>query len=273
MNARIRSAASHVILIGLCIVSLYPIWFLLQSGLKSDAQYAVNPLGAPLHPSLSTLVSVFQQLQFGRWLANSIIVTIVAVSASTVIAFFAAYGITFSRVPGRTALLNTNIALMSLPPVALIVPLFLVAVRTNLLNSLASVIIVYAGFVMPFAVFFLSNFLSEVPRELIEAARIDGASEVKIAYRVVGPLVGPGIATLAIVNSIWVWNELLYALVFLQTNGSRTLMAGLAVNQGRFASNQPAILMGSFLALLPLAVMYFVGQRFFVRGLTAGVGR
>jgi ABC-type glycerol-3-phosphate transport system permease component len=157
--------------------------------------------------------------------------------------------------------------------VALVVPLFTVMVQAGLINTLPSVMLVYTGLMVPFSVFFLVNFFRELPQELIEAATIDGASHTRILFLIVMPLSVATTFTLVIVNTIWVWNELLFALVFLQDNDQRTVMAGLALFQGRFATNEPLMMAGASLSILPLLVLYLASQKFFIRGMTAGIGK
>jgi ABC-type glycerol-3-phosphate transport system permease component len=183
------------------------------------------------------------------------------------------HAVAFGRFFGQRAFFNINIALMALPPVALVVPLFTLMVQAGLINKLPSVMLVYTGLLVPFSVFFLVNFFRELPLELIEAATIDGASHTRILLRIVMPLSVATTFTLVIVNTIWVWNELLFALVFLQDNDQRTVMAGLTLFQGRFATNEPLMMAGAFLSILPLLVLYLASQKFFIRGMTAGIGK
>jgi ABC-type glycerol-3-phosphate transport system permease component len=267
------TVGKHGLLIVLSVVSLYPVWFIIQTALKTQNSYTLSPTGLPSAPTFGNFVNVFRILPFAQWSGNSALVVVVSVGVVTVIALLAAYAVAFGRFRGRTLFFNTNIALMALPPVALVVPLFLVMVQTHLVNTLPSVILVYTGLMVPFSVFFLVNFFRELPHELIEAATIDGAPHWRILTRIVLPLSGASTATLMTVNAIWVWNELLFALVFLQNNSRRTLMAGMALYQGRYATNEPLIMAGAFLSILPLIVLYIAGQRFFVRGLTAGIGK
>jgi ABC-type glycerol-3-phosphate transport system permease component len=185
----------------------------------------------------------------------------------------AAYAIVFGRGFGRESLFRTNIALMAIPPAALLIPMYTLMVTLHLINSLPSVMIFYTGLLVPFSVFFFVNFFREIPLELIEAAYMDGAPHRKILRKVILPISGASTITLVIVNVIFVWNELLVALVFLQSNSARTLMAGLALYQGRYVTNDPLMMSASFLSILPLLVLYVFGQRFFVRGLTAGMGK
>jgi ABC-type glycerol-3-phosphate transport system permease component len=151
--------------------------------------------------------------------------------------------------------------------------MFVLMVNVGLINTLPSVIVFYSGLMLPFSVFFFVNFFRQFPRELIEAATVDGASPLATLRRVVLPISAAATFTLVIVNAIWVWNELLIALVFLQDENRRTLMAGLTLFQGRYATNEPLVLAGALVSILPVILVYLAGQRFFVRGMTAGIGK
>ena len=162
---------------------------------------------------------------------------------------------------------------MVVPPVTLLVPMFVFMVDRGWINHLQSVIVFYSGLLIPFAIFFLANFFRTVPHELIEAASVEGAGPFTVLRRVVMPLSGAAAFTLVVVQAIWAWNELLIALVFLQTYNARTINAGLAQFQGRYSTNQPLILAGALISIAPVVLLYLSGQRFFVRGLTAGIGK
>jgi len=190
-----------------------------------------------------------------------------------VFALFAGYAIVFGSVRGRDFLLRLNIGLMVVPPVTLLVPMFVLMVNIGLINTLPSVIIFYSGLMVPFSVFFFVNFFRQVPAELIEAATVDGARQLTILRRVVLPLSYAATFTLVIVNAIWAWTELLIALVFIQDEGRRTLMAGLTEFQGRYTINEPLVLAATLVAIVPVVLIYLGGQRFFIRGLTAGIGK
>jgi raffinose/stachyose/melibiose transport system permease protein len=267
------AAAQHVLLILLSVVSLYPLWFTAQTALKSPQAYSLNPTGLPSSPTLANFFHLFGNMPFGLWTLNSVIVAVGSVTAATAVSVLAAYAITFGRFPARVVFFNLNIALVALPPVALVVPLFTLMLQLGLINTLWSVSLVYTGLLVPFSVFFLVNFFRELPSELVEAAVIDGATHLGILWRIVMPLSLATTFTLVTVNVIWVWNELLFALVFLQENNRRTVMAGLALFQGRFSTNEPLMMSGALLSVLPLLVLYGASQKFFVRGMTAGIGK
>jgi raffinose/stachyose/melibiose transport system permease protein len=265
--------ARHAFLVIVCIAALYPLWFIVTTALKTNAAYELDPTGLPRHPSLQALRSVIEDQPLPRWMWNSFLVTVSSVAASTLIALLAAYAVVFGRFHGHRLFLSTSIALMVVPPVTLLVPMFVFMVDTGWVNHLQSVIVFYSGLLVPFAIFFLANFFRTVPYELIEAAAVEGAGPFTVLRRVVMPLAGAASFTLVVVQAIWVWNELLIALVFLQNDQARTLNAGLAEFQGRYATNQPLVLAGALISIAPVVLLYLSGQRFFVRGLTAGIGK
>jgi ABC-type glycerol-3-phosphate transport system permease component len=265
--------ARHAFLVIVCIAALYPLWFIVTTALKTNAAYQLDPTGLPRHPSLQALRSVIEDQPLPRWMWNSFLVTVSSVAASTLIALLAAYAAVFGRFRGHRLFLSTSVALMVVPPVTLLVPMFVFMVDTGWVNHLQSVIVFYSGLLVPFAIFFLANFFRTVPYELIEAAAVEGAGPFTVLRRVVMPLAGAASFTLVVVQAIWVWNELLIALVFLQNDQARTLNAGLAEFQGRYATNQPLVLAGALISIAPVVLLYLSGQRFFVRGLTAGIGK
>ena len=263
----------HAFLIIICLAALYPLWFIVSTAIRSNAAYQLNPTGLPTHPTLGALRTILLDQPLPRWMWNSFLVTVSSVALSTLVALLAAYAAAFGRFRGHRMFLSTSVALMVVPPVTLLVPMFVLMVNTGWVNHLQSVIVFYSGLLVPFAIFFLANFFRTVPQELIEAASVEGARPFTVLRRVVMPLSGAATFTLIVVQAIWVWNELLIALVFLQDENSRTLMAGLTQFQGRFVTNEPLVLAGALLSILPVVVLYLSGQRFFVRGLTAGIGK
>lgn len=269
----ILSTVKHGLLIAVSVVSLYPVWFMLQSSLKTSAQYQTNPLGLPIPVHGGSYAALFVDMPLLKWLANSVIVSVTTALAAGLIALMASFAIVFGRMRFAKVAIMSNVAAMVIPPVTLLGPLFTTMVDTKLINTLPSVIIIYSGLFLPFSVFFLTNFLATVPPELIEAGMVDGLGPISLLLRIVAPIVSPALFTLLLVNIIYGWNELLIALVFLQNDGSRTLMAGLTIFQGRYTAQIPLVMSGAFFSILPILALYIFGQRYFVRGLTAGIGK
>jgi ABC-type glycerol-3-phosphate transport system permease component len=252
------------------LLCLFPVYFMIASTFKTRAQYGEGKWALPWPPTLENLSVAIGGEQFAVRCANSLLLTVGAVLFSTVLASLAAYA--FARMPfrGKRTLFNLVTALMVVPPVAMVVPLFLSLVSWNLINTHAGVILIYVGLLMPFSVYLLTNFFKTIPQEIVEAACVDGCSTFQIFWRILLPLSGPAIMTLVVVNSLWVWNELLIALIFLQGDGMKTLMVGIAAMRSRHYVDIPVTMAGMLVATLPTLLLYLFGQRYFIRGLTSG---
>ncbi len=265
-----RAFPKHAVLIVFALVTLIPLYFLLVNSFKSQAEYLTNPYGLPGDPTLATLKDAFRGGELLRWLGNSALFTVASVTASTLVAAMAAYPISLMRWRPGGFLIGALVALMVVPPIVLVVPLFKMMVDLGQLNSYHSVIIVYTGILLPFSTFLLASFFRTTPRDLMDAARLDGAGHVRTWWSIVLPLAVPALITVATVQALWVWNEVLIAVVFLQSEELRTLMVGITLFQSRYDLNVPLVMAGMLWATIPMVVLYLVLQRFFVRGLTAG---
>jgi ABC-type glycerol-3-phosphate transport system permease component len=171
---------------------------------------------------------------------------------------------------GSGLLLKLFIFLMVIPPIVMLLPLFSLMTTLGRVNHFDAVIVAYAGLMFPFSVFLMVRFIEGIPHELYEAAIVEGASHGRILWSIVLPLVRPALLTLGIVNALWAWNELLIAVVMLQSEKSRTLQAGLALLKGKNTMDIPLVMAGAMISAIPLLLLYFFGQRFFMSGLLAG---
>ncbi len=260
----------QALMLSMAVAAIYPVYYMIETSLKSRAAWTADQFGLPIPPTLDNYAVLLADGRIPVWFLNSVIVTTASVVAATVVATLAAYAIARMSFRGRTFLLRLLVALMVVPPAVLVLPLFLGMQPLGLTNTHAGVVIIYIGMLVPFSVYMLSSFFRTLPVEIFEAARIDGASPLRILRSIVVPLSGPGFVTLIVVNAMWVWNELLIALVFLQDDRLRTLMAGLTTMRGRYAINEPLVMAGMFLGALPILLLFLFGQRYFVRGLVAG---
>jgi ABC-type glycerol-3-phosphate transport system permease component len=260
----------HVIVILATLLSLFPIYFMIVSAFKSKDAYIANKWGLPTPPVLGNFVTAFSGENFYIRFANSIILTVGAVGVSLIIACLAAYA--FARMDFRfkRGLLNLFISLMVVPPVVLIVPLFVSMVQWQMVNTYYGVILIYTGLMLPFSTYLMTNFFRTVPREIVDAALIDGASSFGIFWRIFVPLSAPAVMTLIVVNALWVWNELLIALVFLQKDHLKTLMVGIAALRSRHYVDIPATMAGLLIATIPILILYLFGQKYFIKGLVSG---
>jgi ABC-type glycerol-3-phosphate transport system permease component len=267
---RASKALRQLTLVAASLVALYPVWFVISTAFKDKGEYLNDLYGFPWPLQLDNFSEALRGGLFFTWAKNSVILTVGAVILSTAFAALAAFAIARMRFRGRDVFLSINVALMIVPPVVMLIPLFTLYVQFALVSTYWGVIILYAGLTLPFSVYLLSSFFRTIPREMFESAVIDGASHLRILLRIVVPLSLPALVTLVVVNALWVWNELLIALVFLPDEGKRTLMVGVTVFQNRYNTDVPVTMAGMLLASIPMVVVYLFGQRFFIRGLTAG---
>jgi ABC-type glycerol-3-phosphate transport system permease component len=258
------------VLLVAAFLALVPTLYMITTALKSEEEYAFDKLGLPDTPVIDNFRAVMIDSPFLGWMANSAFLVIGAVLVSTAVSCLAAYAIACMEFKGRDTLLALSTSLMAVPPVVMIVPLFVLYTQLGLISTYQGTIIIYAGLITPFSVYLLTTFFRTVPRELFESARMDGAGPFLILIKIVLPLSLPAIVTLVVVNSLYVWNDLLIAIIFLQDDAKRTLMAGISVFQGRYNNQVPLTMAGMVIASTPMLILYILFQKHFIRGLMAG---
>lgn len=263
-------AVRQTTVIAFTLLSLFPVYFMTVSAFKTKVQFLDDKWGLPKSLLLDNFVTAFAGEKFLIRFANSTILTVGSVAVSLVIACLAAYAFARMEFPGKNALFNLILSLMVVPPVVMVVPLFVSMVRWGQINTYQGAILIYVGLLLPFSVYMMTNFFQTIPKEIIDAARIDGCSNFGVFARILMPLSAPAVITLIVVNALWVWNELLIALVFLQKDELKTLMVGIAAMRSRNYVDIPATMAGLLVATLPIVILYMFGQRYFIRGLVAG---
>ncbi len=259
----------QLILMLISALAVIPGYLMITGSLKTQEQFLNSPWSIPTHLSFGGYKAAWND-QFPTWFRNSLLVTLVAVALTVIMAATAAWGFSHWRWKWRDSLLGVLISLMVVPPVVLLIPLFTLGAKLGWISTFRMLILVYVGLMLPFSIYLLTNFFRAIPASLMEAAEIDGASDIKTFTAIVLPLSGPPLITLAVVNLLWAWNELLLALVFLQSDDKKTLMVGITGFQSRYSLSIPTIMAGMTIATIPLVIVYIFGQRYFITGLTAG---
>jgi len=263
--------AKQVTLLTLVLLIAFPLYFMFNNALKERAEFIGSPLALAQNPTLKNFTTILQHPNLLQWFTNSVILTFVSVCICTLVAILAAYVFATMQFPGRDTLFSLITPLMVIPPIVMIIPLFVLFSEWDLVNNLWGPIFIYSGLMLPFTIFLLRNFFITIPHEIQEAATMDGANEFQLLTQINLPLIRPAIITSMIVNAVWVWNELLIALVFLQTEELRTLIVGISASlQKRFTLDVPALMAGLAIATIPMIILYAVGQRALVRGLVTG---
>lgn len=259
-------------LIWLVVVGV-PLYFVIATSLRESSDYLqAGPLAIPADISLANYAEVLQS-DFVRYFVNNVIVTAACVAIVLALSLPAAYAIV--RSPNRSVARVFSILLIGLavPSQAVIVPVYLLITQLRLYDSLLAVILPTAAFSLPLSVVVLTSGLRDIPRELFEAAHLDGAGPWQAMWSVVLPLSRAGLATVGIFAAMQAWNGFLFPLVLTQSASVRTLTLGLWDLQGQYGLNVPLIMATVMLSVLPLLVVYLVGRRWLLAGLTAGTGK
>jgi len=260
----------YIFLILVLISILVPIYFMMMTSVKSHDEYLVNKLNPPRKLTLENYRGIFFEQKFLRLMYNSMRITLASGILCVTVSTLAAFAFANYNFPLKNLLYVTILSLMSVPPIVMIIPLFVQFVQFKIIGNPIGAIIIYVGLTIPFSVYLLTSFFRTAPNELREAAKIDGCSDLKYFTHIILPLSKPAIATCFIVNSVWVWNELLIALIFLQKDELRTLMAGIMLKIGKFQVNVPLVTSGLVVASLPMIILFLVFQKWFIRGLVEG---
>ncbi|MCP2030744.1 raffinose/stachyose/melibiose transport system permease protein [Okibacterium sp. HSC-33S16] len=254
-------------------IIIIPIYYVVITSLKTQANYfAQNPLAIPTEPTLHNYVMVLEA-DFARYFLNSAIITLGAVVPTLIVSFMAAFAIVRGRgrfLKGVNALFLMGLAI---PLQATIIPVYLIIIRLSLYDSLLAIILPSIAFAIPLSVLILSNFIRDVPNELFESMRLDGCSEWQTLWRLALPLTKPALVTVGIYNGLGVWNGFLLPLVLTQSPELRVLPLALWNFQGEFSVNVPAVLACVVLTTLPILVLYIIGRRQLLAGLTAGFSK
>jgi N,N'-diacetylchitobiose transport system permease protein len=257
-------------------VTLFPIFWMLSTAFKPATEvYSLTPHPLPDHWTLSNFSAVLNGSVIGMpywtFLRNSLLVTVASVVASSLIALTAAIAVARFRFRFRTTYLIMLLVVQMLPQQSLVIALFLDFRKVNLLDSLAGLVLVYIAFSLPVTIWMLRNFVATVPRELEEAAAIDGAGPLTVFRKVLLPLVAPGLVTTSVFAFIFAWNEFVVATTFLGTDqGKYTLPVYVTYFFGKGTVDWGAIMAASVLFTLPVMIFFLVVQRRLRTGLLAG---
>ena len=269
---RIDAAASQHVWVVITVVGgmAFPLVWMLYSSLKTNAEIFAQPFGLPASPQWSNWLEAWRVGDLGRLYLNSLLVTGSAVVIVVSLAALAAYAFARLRFPGRDALFYVFLIGLLLPPQTVVIPLFTLLRDLGLLNTYWALILPYASWPMALTVYLLRSFYRTLPGELEDAARIDGAGMWQTFFHVMLPLVRPALVTMVILNAVNLWNELLFALLFIRDEALRTLPAGLLAFYGYHSVDYKLVFAALSIATVPILIVYFVFQRQIIAGLTVG---
>jgi ABC-type glycerol-3-phosphate transport system permease component len=258
----------YAVLLVFTVIMLYPFWLMGQMSFRSLPQYY---LGHGF--SLTTWHDLFQALPVGREMVNSTLITLSAIGVILIASTAAGYAFGTLRYRFSGVVFLVIAAAMMVPMQSLIIPEYINLARLGFINHYYGAILVYAALGTPFATFLMTTYFRRLPEDVIEASLIDGLGYGKIFFRIMLPLAVPAIATVAVLQFIQIWDDLLVGLLFLQTPAHRTITVGLETIPAQHFQDFPMEMAGSLVSALPAVLVYLIFQRYLIRGLTMGMSK
>lgn len=262
----------YVFLVTVMVFNLVPFYWMVVTSFKTDAEaYAIPPTWWPKNPTLyEGYIKVLMWTNFPRYFLNSLIVSLGSALLSTLVGALAGYGFSRFQFTGRSFLMGVLLASQMLPGVLLVGPYFKMLARIGLYNTYTGLILAFCTLTLPFSAWMLKGFIDTVPHELDEAAMIDGCSRLHAFFRVVFPLITPGMVATLIFAFLLAWGDLLWVLCLTSTDSMATVTLGLSRLVTQFRVIWPQLMAGSVIAAIPPVFLYLVLQNYLVKGLTGG---
>jgi len=254
----------------LAFTTIYPIFFTLNIAFKTRREFIMDRFAFTLQPTMENFQQAWELASIQTFFFNSLIVTVGAVILLTIVASMAGYGFAMMQFRGRRLLFFVILSGMMVPIQVILVPFAQLISSLGLTNQYHGLILAYTAFRVPFSVYLMTTFYSGIPEEIIEAAKLDGASLWQTFTSIMLPLGKPAIMTLAILNSLIFWNDILISLIVMQDRKMRTLMVGIAALRGEHTVNIPLLAAGIILAAAPVIVVFLVFQANITKGITVG---
>jgi ABC-type glycerol-3-phosphate transport system permease component len=252
----------------LALSCVYPIYFAVNNALKTSKGYILDRFGMVTDPTVQNFADAWGRARFSEYFLNSVLVTAGAVGLLLLLSSLVGFALAMLRFPGRRLVFVAILGALMIPIQVVLVPFYRTVEGLGLLNTRVGLVLAYTAFFLPFSIYLMTAFYRGLPRELLEAARMDGARFLEVWWHVMLPLGRPALLTLGILNTLYCWNDVLISLLVLQDR--RTLMVGIAALRGEYTTNVPLLAAGIVLAAAPIVLIYLVFQRRIVSGIAVG---
>jgi raffinose/stachyose/melibiose transport system permease protein len=259
-------------LVCLGIVVIYPLVWMALNGFKDNSLIFGDPFALPQHWSWDNYVQAWNQ-GVRNYLMVSVLVTVTSALCTVLIGAWTAFGLTRTRMPLKPVVVAFVLGGLMLSPTVALIPLVRMLQAIGLYNTYWALIILYTAFRVPFTTFLIRAYMLDLPRDLDEAARIDGASESQIFWRIILPLSRPIIISCVILHILFAWNEYLFAMIFTSGTAMQTLPVGLMSIMSKHGTNYAVVFAAMTISALPIVIVFFAAQRYFIRGLSEGIGK
>lgn len=263
--------AFYYIFLLICVLAvLYPLFLMVVTSLKTNPEVISNPMGWPSKLNWSGYKQVLSLGSFLGYYRNSIFVTTISLVVILVVSTMAAYPLARMKFRFNKSIYVFFLFGIMLPIRLAVIDLFMVLNSLNLFDSLWGLILIYSAMGIPFSVFIITGFMQDLPREIEEAARVDGASDLRILIQIFLPLIRPSVATALIYNFIPIWNDFYFPLIFIRNEALKTVPLGTTIFFGQYSTNYPTAFAALNMAIIPPMLFFLVMSKHFIKGLTAG---
>lgn len=264
----------YIALIAFTLAYMLPFFTAIVTSVRTQDDMSLNGVfSIPQDIVLDNYPEAWTKGNVNRYLLNSFIITIPALAGAIFLSSLSAFALARYKFPGNRALYFMYVAGTMLPFQILLLPVFILSNTLGLYNTYWGVIMIHIAFQLGFCTFVLRNFMRTLPGDIMDAARIDGASEWGIYWKIVMPLTVPAIAAISTLEFTWIFNDYLWAIILLQDDSLKPVTAGLSTLQGQFITNWPLIVAGALIATIPTLLVFLFLQRYFIGGLTLGSGK
>lgn len=272
VGRRLRGLAVALLLVVLAIAVLYPLLWMVLSSFKDNREVFDHPWGLPGQLRWENFAKA-SSAGVVRYFANSIIVTAASIVTTVLISAWAAFSLTRLKIRFGGFALGVVLGGLMIAPTVALIPLFGLLQSLHIYDTYWALIVLYTAFRIPFTTFLIRAYMIDLPREVDEAAILDGCSKSQAFWQVILPMCRPILVSSALLHALFAWNEFAFALVFLNNPNLKTLPVGLMDMQSRLLTDWPVQFAGLTMAALPMVVLFLIGQRQFLRGLTEGMGK
>lgn len=260
----------HIVLLLLVLICLFPIALVLINSFKENSEIVRNPLSLPVVIHLENYIQAWSTGKFAKGFLNSVKLTGITILIVLVSSSLAGYVLAGKRIKGSGAILMYFMMAMTVPIQLFLFPLYYAYAKLNLIGNIPATSLILAAVNMPLAVFLMRTFFLNVPKELEEAARIDGAGTAQVIWNVMRPVVSPGLITVGVLIGLQAWNEYLISSTFLQGEKNFTATLGFLAMNGSYGSNMSILMASAMILIGPIIIFFLFAQKYFVDGMVSG---
>ena len=262
--------ALAVVMVLIAFSTIYPVFFTLNSALKTHSSWIEDRFAVSVPPSLDAFREAWRRSSVPQSFLNSLIVTTGGVVGAWVVCVPAAFAATKLRFRGRNAIFILLLASMMIPTQTILYPFFVLMRDLRWVNTYHGLILAYVAFAVPITLYQMAAYFKRIPNDLLDAARLDGASALRTLFSIVVPLSRPVLATTGIINCIWMWNDLLLPLMVMQRPDRQTLTVSLGLLRGQYGAEPTLIAAGVVIGIAPIFVVFLISQEYLIKGMTQG---